>query len=157
MRVGQPGVQRREAHLGAVADEQEDEGRLAATRGSSCAGAAQEVGRSSGATARRRPTAADRRGRSCPSSASAMPTEQMSRYFQVGLERAVVPVEVDERRAGERRRLDRRPRAGRGAGASATSVIVREEEQQAADEARLGRVGEQAALEVRLRGGSRRR
>ena len=49
------------------------------------------------------------RGRTSPSSASAMPTEPISRYFQVASSERGVVVEVDAAAPGQRRRLDRHP------------------------------------------------
>ena len=60
-----------------------------------------------------------------------MPTEQISRYFQVASSERGVAVEVEERRGRERRRLDRHPHAGRGGGRARRGVIIAEEDEQA--------------------------
>ena len=82
VRVGQPGVHRRQPHLGAVADQQEHEGGLEPAgierphprRSITCEKSIEPPAPFCGrATARKK----------LPSSASAMPTEQISRYFQV--------------------------------------------------------------------------
>src|ERR1051326_9049898 len=62
-----------------------------------------------------------------------------------GFERAVMPVEVDERRARERRRLDADPEESERL-AHGHQRHRREEEEQAGRERRLGRVVEQESL-----------
>ena len=61
------------------------------------------------------------------------------------LERAVVAVEVDQRRAGQRRRLDRDPQQARGAGSAITSVIVARNSSRQPVKIASGRVGEQTS------------
>ena len=76
-----PGVHRRQAHLGAVADEEEARTPRAA-RGPTDAAPAGSSDRR-GASIRGPPCSRSRRGRSDPSKARAMPTEPITRYFQV--------------------------------------------------------------------------
>ena len=67
-----------------------------------------------------------------------MPTEQISRYFQVASSDAVVAVEVDQRRAGQRRRLDADPEQAEVLADSVTSVIVARKSSRQAVNTRLG-------------------
>ena len=131
--VGQPGVQRRQAHLGAVADQQEHEGGLAATAAAaSAASAIRSVERASSADsavrARRRhrqeEVAQQRQGDAHRADQQVLPGR---------LQRAVVAVEVDQRRRGQRRRLDRHPQQAQVL-ADGHQGHRRQEQQQAAGE-----------------------
>ena len=84
-----PGVKRRQAHLRAVADEEEDEGRPEPGSREAAGVLAKRSRR--GATARPPRDAPNRPGREMPRSASAMPTEPIIRYFHVASMRARVP------------------------------------------------------------------
>ena len=86
------------------------------------------------------PTCARRRGRTIPSSASAMPTEPISRYFQVASSERVVAVE-DERRHARAWWPRSPPTSGPDGGSATTSVIAaRKPSRQLHEEAAAARV-----------------
>ena len=80
--VGQPGVQRGQSHLRSVADQEEQERRLQPER-IQAAGMGHQVVDGQMDRRRRRRTRAATARKKLPNSARAMPTEQISRYFQV--------------------------------------------------------------------------
>ena len=105
--VGQPGVQRRQAHLGAVADQEQQKRRLepewveAVRRGPP--GRRRSGGQASAVGSR-----PPRRGRSCPAAPGRCRPNRSA-----GISRwppaSVMAVEVDQRRAGQRGGLDGHP------------------------------------------------
>ena len=153
--VGLPGVQRSESHLGAVADQQEDERGRAAAPG--CRRPRPAI-RSSSMSGRPEVCAAARK--KVPSSASAMPTEESTRYFQTASSErrscrwntsgasarvvASMPTQTSarwwlsghQRGRGEEREqaADEHPAAARGLGRQEADRVDRDREEHQADQ-----------------------
>ncbi len=150
MRIGQPVVQGRKAHLAAIADEQKDKGRLEPGQGSLASVGHKPAKRIHiiGQHNRSRAVLGNAKGNREQNIAQQRQGNAHGTDNEIlpgGLERTPVLVKIDQRRAGKRCRLDANPQDAKMRG-SGNHAHCGKKEAQTGSEASFGRVCEGAAV-----------